>query len=144
VPLNGAAASKKDARNGSRHIVATYDYPDANGTLLFQTVRYDPKDFRQRHPDGRGGWIWNLQGIELVLYNLPALHKAVATGQTIFLPEGEKDVNTLCGLGLAATCSPMGAGKWRESYSEALRGATAQARRMPSKWRRAYTGQLRV
>ena len=34
-----------------RRIVATYDYTDENGTLLYQVVRYDPKDFRQRRPD---------------------------------------------------------------------------------------------
>jgi len=32
-------------------ISATYDYTDESGKLLFQTIRYEPKDFRQRHPD---------------------------------------------------------------------------------------------
>jgi hypothetical protein len=36
--------------------------------------------------------------------------------------EGEKDVDHLMGLGLVATTSPMGAGKWRDHYSESLRG----------------------
>jgi putative DNA primase/helicase len=45
--------------------VATYDYVDENGTLLFQVVRYWPKSFRQRRPDGRGGWVWNLTGVWL-------------------------------------------------------------------------------
>src|SRR5262245_43639267 len=31
-------------------IVATYDYGDETGKLLFQVVRFDPKDFRQRRP----------------------------------------------------------------------------------------------
>ena len=48
-------------------IVATYNYHDHEGKLLFQTVRYEPKDFRQRRPDGSGGWIWNLTGVTLVL-----------------------------------------------------------------------------
>ena len=39
-------------------IVAVYDYRDADGTLLYQVVRYEPKTFRQRRPDGNGGWIW--------------------------------------------------------------------------------------
>ena len=39
-----------------RRIVETYDYTDAAGALLFQVCRYDPKDFRQRRRDGRGGW----------------------------------------------------------------------------------------
>ena len=36
------------------NIVATYDYTDDKGELLYQVVRYDPKDFRQRRPDGKG------------------------------------------------------------------------------------------
>src|SRR5262249_5324349 len=35
-------------------IVATYDYTDADGRLLYQVVRLDPKDFRQRRPDPDG------------------------------------------------------------------------------------------
>jgi hypothetical protein len=47
--------------NGSRQIVATYDYRDERGTLLYEVVRLEPGDngakktFRQRRPDGRGG-----------------------------------------------------------------------------------------
>ena len=40
-----------------RRIVCEYDYCDADGKLLFQVVRFDPKDFRQRRPDGHGVWI---------------------------------------------------------------------------------------
>jgi hypothetical protein len=49
-------------------IVKTYGYCDENGTLLFQVVRFEPKGFRQRRPDGRGGWIWNLQDTRRVPY----------------------------------------------------------------------------
>lgn len=108
--------------NTPRKIVATYDYTDASGTILFQAMRYVPKDFRQRRPDGHGGWIWNLTGIEPVLYKLPE----VLAASSVMIVEGEKDVETAYRLGLpegwAATCNPMGAGKWRESYSDALRG----------------------
>ena len=44
-------------QNGTGNIAATYDYRDANGALVFQVVRKMPKDFRQRRPDGHGGWI---------------------------------------------------------------------------------------
>jgi hypothetical protein len=50
-----------------RHEVAAYDYTDERGELLYQTVRYEPKDFRQRRPDGSGGWVWKLNGVRLVL-----------------------------------------------------------------------------
>ena len=35
-----------------KQIVATYDYVNENGAIVFQVVRYEPKDFRQRRPDG--------------------------------------------------------------------------------------------
>jgi len=91
-----------------KKIVKTYDYTDESGNLLSQTVRYEPKDFKQRRPDGKGGWVWNLEGIRLVPNNLPEIIKA----ETVFIVEGEKDVETLRGIGLTATCNPMGAGKW--------------------------------
>jgi hypothetical protein len=105
------------------NIVSTYDYPDADGQLLYQAVRLDPKDFRQRRPDGNGDWIWNLQGVRRVLYRLPQVLKAVADGHTVFVVEGEKDADNLARLGLVATTNAGGAGKWTKAYSETLRGA---------------------
>jgi 5S rRNA maturation endonuclease (ribonuclease M5) len=108
-------------RNGSTpewNIVKTYDYTDENGALLFQCVRLDPKHFRQRRPDGNGGWIDNIRGVPRVLYRLPEVLKA----ETVCVAEGEKDVDTLCTLGFTATTNPLGAGKWRDEYSETLRG----------------------
>src|SRR4030095_16983762 len=81
--------------NGSSKIVATYDYTDEAGKLLFQCVRYQPKDFRQRQPDGKGGWIWNLEGVRRVLYRLPEVLKS----KTVCVAEGEKDCDNLCALG---------------------------------------------
>jgi hypothetical protein len=104
-------------------IVAAYNYPDENGEVLFQVVRLEPKDFRQRRPDGRGGWIWNLQDTRRVLYRVPELEQAVAAGETIYVPEGEKDVDNLRALGVAATTNPGGVKKWRQQYAEHLRGA---------------------
>jgi hypothetical protein len=100
-------------------IVATYDYKDEEGQLLYQVVRYEPKEFRQRRPDGRGGWIWNLEGVRRVLYRLPELLMA-NPADWIFIVEGEKDVDRLYDEGLVATTCPMGAGKWNDSFSEFL------------------------
>jgi hypothetical protein len=104
-----------------RHIVATYDYRDAAGMLSFRVVRYEPKGFRQRRPDGHGGWIWNLQGVERVLYRLPEL-LAADPDEPVLIPEGEQDVDRVRALGFVATTNPGGAGKWRPEYSEPLRG----------------------
>ncbi len=106
-----------------RKIVATYDYRAADGTLLFQVVRYDPKSFAQRRPDGRGGWLWTLDGIERVLYRLPDVLEAVRRGEEIYVTEGEKDADAICAAGGVATCNPGGAGKWRAEYAETLRAA---------------------
>jgi putative DNA primase/helicase len=106
-------------RNYQRKIEGDhYDYVDEQGMLLYQCVRYVPKDFRQRRPDGRGGWIWNLKGVRLVLYRLPQ----VLAAETVFVVEGEKDVHTLESWGVVATCNPMGARKWRPEYSDSLAG----------------------
>ena len=108
---------------GGDNIECTYDYTDEYGELLFQAVRKIPKDFRQRRPDGNGGWIWNLQETRRVVYRLPEVIEALADKQTIHIAEGEKDVDNLWNVGLAATCNPMGAGKWLENYNELFRGA---------------------
>ncbi len=96
-----------------RKIVATYDYTDSQGNLIFQTVRYEPKDFRQRRPDGKGEWVYNLQGVNTVPYRL----QTVIEPSDVLIVEGEKDVETLRGLGFVATCNPMGAGKWKPVYN---------------------------
>lgn len=118
VPKN---PTKKPARQAAvegnsakPEIVATYDYVDETGKLLYQVVRYKPKDFRQRRPDGNGGWSWNVRGVRRILYNLPAL----LTAGDVFIVEGEKDVHTLEKMGLVATTSPGGAGKFTSEYTK--------------------------
>ena len=96
----------------SRQIAATYDYCDERGELLFQVVRFNPKDFRQRRPNGNGGWIWTVKGTRQVLYRLPELI-AASPDARVYIPEGEKDVDNLANLGLVATCNPGGAAKLR-------------------------------
>jgi hypothetical protein len=106
-----------------KNVVAAYDYTDEAGKLLFQVVRLEPKSFRQRRPDGNGDWIWSLGETSRVLYRLPELAEAVALERTIFIAEGEKAVDALCTLGVPATCSPGGAKKWCDEYSQHLSGA---------------------
>ena len=118
----GDLFAENGKRNG-REILTTYDYTDAGGALLYQVVRYAPKDFRQRRPDGNGGWAWNLRGVDRVLYRLPKVVEAVAAGRRVFVVEGERDVEAVEVAGKVATCNPGGAGKWRREYSETLRGA---------------------
>lgn len=109
------------SKGNGRRIVATYAYHDAAGHLLYETVRYQPKDFRQRQPDGNGGWTWNLDGVDRVLYGLPGL-LAAAREKIIYIVEGEADCDRLASLGLIASTNVGGAGKWKDEYSECLRG----------------------
>lgn len=113
---------------GKGQIVATYDYINEDGELLYQAVRYEPKDFRQRKPNGQGGWIWSIKGVARTLYRLPEVLAALAEGQTVYVCEGEKDVEAARSLGLVATCNAMGAdngtgNKWLPEFGELLRGA---------------------
>lgn len=108
----------------SRAIEATYDYTDAEGVLRYQVVRYRPKAFKQRTPDGRGGWTWKGPGkSELLIYRLPEVIAAVSAGDTIYVVEGEKDVEALRKLGLTATCCSGGAGHWPNGCSGYFAGA---------------------
>lgn len=109
---------ERSSRSAPLQIVATYDYRDATGGLAFQVVRLEPKDFRQRRPNGRGGWEWKA-GDRALLYHLPEL-LAAGTDEVVYLPEGEKDADRLIGLGLLATTSAGGAGKWSDGNSRWL------------------------
>lgn len=103
----------------ARRDLAHYDYRDEAGRLVYQVVRFEPKDFRQRRPDGAGGWIWNLHDTRRVVYRLNEL-----IGHTsVVIVEGEKDADRLWAEGIPATTNVGGAGKWRSDYTTQLRAA---------------------
>ena len=105
--------------NGGRgkRIEAKYSYTDEHGVLLYQNVRFEPKDFRQRRLDRKGRWIWKLGHIRRVLYNLPA----VLAAHEVLIVEGEKDAEAGNTLGLTSTTSG-GTGSWREEFSDSVFG----------------------
>ena len=104
-------------------VVATYDYRDEYGGTLFRVVRYEPKNFKQCAPDGKGGWSWSIKGVRQVPFRLPETLEAIRDGRTIYIPEGEKDALALVKFGLDATCNAGGAGKWRPEFADHFRGA---------------------
>ena len=125
---------RKDGKPQPR-IVKVYDYMDAEGKLRHQTLRYEPKMFRQRRPAAEGEragnkqasrdregnwWIWSLSGITPVLYRLPQL--LAKPEEMVFIFEGEKDADEAAAADakiLATTC-PMGACKWKNEYTQTL------------------------
>ena len=115
---------KKEA--GSK-ITAVYDYEDEDGILRFQVCRIEPgkdgrkKDFRQRQPDGAGGWTWKTKGLQKFPYRLKELASSDRSAP-VFVVEGEKQVDFLRTQGLIATCNPGGAGKWLKSYAKFFDG----------------------
>jgi hypothetical protein len=115
VMTAAAAQSRRDKPKG--RIDATYDYTDADGKLLYQVLRYEPKAFSQRRPDGNGGWIPKLEE-RRVLYRMPDLLKY--PDGTIFFCEGEKDVDRVAGLGHCATT--VACGKWTNECVKSLAG----------------------
>lgn len=96
------------------HIVETYQYLNEQGDYLWHVERWEPKTFRVRPglppPAARR------------LYRSELLPMARQTNQTVYVVEGEKDVNTLVGEGVVAVCGVGGAGSWLPSYSDQLAG----------------------
>jgi hypothetical protein len=103
----------------ARKFICSYDYIDLSGNLIHSTVRWEPKRFSQRrpNPDKPGEWIWNLDGIETILYRLKEWHNK----RWVILAEGEKDCDNLAALGLPATTNPQGAEKWCDTYTQYFR-----------------------
>jgi hypothetical protein len=117
VTAAGLTMADLQGERSERRIDAEYSYVDAAGRELFQVVRYDPKDFRQRRNDpATGEWTWSTRGVEKVVYRLDQLQGKAVT----FIVEGERDVHTLEGLDLPATCNPGGTGKWTDKYTAQL------------------------
>jgi putative DNA primase/helicase len=112
-------ASDRSYQMASRpRLTVTYDYLDECGQLLYQVLRFEPKDFRQRHPDGVGGWTWK-KGERQVLYRLPR----VLSAPIVFLVEGEKDCQALEAHGFIATTAAGGAkAPWLDSFTDSLAG----------------------
>ena len=97
-------------------IVAVYKYPGG-----VQKLRKSDKSFSWRRPDGKGGWIYNRQGVS------PSLYVAGEISRAVFVCEGEKDADNLHRLGCDAVSGADGAGpgKWKPEYTEQLRGCCA-------------------
>jgi len=101
-------------------ITNIYEYYNADGEMSYQVVRYQPKSFRQRRPDGKGGFLWNMNDVEPLPYNLLGILKQ--PDAPVFIVEGERAADRLIKLGLVATTSHGGAGKWSDTLSPYFEG----------------------
>jgi hypothetical protein len=87
--------------------VAEYIYRDPEGRRSRKVVRTADKQFPQYRWTG-SNWQLGVRDVPIYPYRL----QDVIASDTVFVVEGEKDVDRLAGLGFAATTNPMGAGKW--------------------------------
>lgn len=118
----GKGQGKASRKKPLGELECVYQYKDLSGRVIYETCRFqNPKDFRQRQPDPArsGEYLWHLNGIaEIIPYNL----QAVSRTDTVYIVEGEKDVETLARHSLVASCNPMGAGKWWDSMTPYFNG----------------------
>lgn len=107
---------------GGSVISDRYVYVDENGNNLIRVSRTEPKGFFQERWE-EGEWKPGLRETRRVLYQLPVVSAAAASGDTVYVVEGEKDALMLLDRGVAATTCLGGAGKWNDSYTASLEGA---------------------
>lgn len=103
-------------------LVAIYNYHDIGGNYCFTKLRLDGKKilygmlknnrFSYGFPRSKPR-----KSFKAIYGDIAAVKKAVASGQKVFIPEGEKDVDTLTKLGYAAL-TYGGANDWRFELTE--------------------------
>jgi hypothetical protein len=108
-----------DESGAIAYVIERVEYRNADGSFVLKDGKHK-KTFRQRRPDREhpGEWLWNVDGISKILYRLPEVVEAVASGYLVFVVEGEGKVDALRALGIAATTNPGGAGKWQPEFSD--------------------------
>lgn len=106
-------------------IQEVYYYEKPDGSVAHINIRFVPKDFRQGGIGPNGRYQAHTKGIEMLLWNLPAVIETAKKGGTVYLCEGEKDAKNAKALGLCSTTMPMGAGKkkWKPEWTQFLIGS---------------------
>ena len=110
-----------------KKIEAIYDYVSCNGTYAFTKIRLEGKKIlygilaNERFSYGLPKDTPR-KSLKAIYGNVKALNNAVAEGKSIFIAEGEKDVDTLTKQGyIAFTCG--GANDWQSDFAELVKGA---------------------
>lgn len=110
-----------------KKIVETYDYVDQSGKYLYSKIRFEKDENGKKEMlygvlNKEKDWFqYGLKEKRKTLYNLPEIREAAAQKRTIYYVEGEKDVETLRGLGLIATTAGS-SGDWRRFFSKYFSG----------------------
>lgn len=110
-----------------KKIVEIYDYVDEGGKYLYSKIRFEKDENGKKEMlygvlNKEKDWFqYGLKGKHKTLYNLLEIREAAAQKRTIYYVEGEKDVETLRGLGLIATTAGS-SGDWRRFFSKYFSG----------------------
>lgn len=105
-----------------------YRYEDEQGKELYRKIRIEPgfagkdKSFYSERTNENGVVIKNLQGCRRMLYRLPEVLQGIADQKTIFITEGEKDVDNLFSRSLIATTASESL-KWSDEFTKTLEEA---------------------
>lgn len=109
-----------------RKIEAVYNYVSINGEYAYTKIRLEGKKMLfGMLKDGR--FEYGLKGrnkkeFNAIFGSVPRIKEAIERNEPIFIPEGEKDVNTLIKKGYTAfSCG--GANDWNKNVSELCNGA---------------------
>jgi hypothetical protein len=116
----GIAKQVQQTIQPARYMSKAYDYIDEHGECIYQVVRYEPKTFRQRRPDGKGGWVWNIKDVTPVPYNLPGI--ITDKDSAVWVVEGEKCAQMLIKQGFLATTNHGGAKNWSADLNKWFAG----------------------
>ncbi|HAY15180.1 MAG TPA: phage/plasmid primase, P4 family [Fimbriimonadaceae bacterium] len=113
-----------DGKSGYRYSLAAgyYEYRKARGTYhgLWKATTHRKRMATVPEPE----LVW-LEAIAPDLYRAKETYEAAQAGHPIWLVEGEKDANFMVQHGLFATTRHDGGGakKWRQRYTDTLKGA---------------------
>src|SRR5829696_4205697 len=149
---NGEGRGRNGSKKPKRRMCLTgvYDYKTPDGEFVrHHSLRFEPapndeqhhpkcrvehcysnrkdKDFRQARPNsGSSGYVYGLDGVQTVPYNLRDVMRASLDGGVVIWVEGEKDAdNGKERLGLTTTTCPMGAKHFKPHYAVYFTGAHA-------------------
>lgn len=133
--LVGAAPAIGIELTGGFTITETYSYTDHRSMNLYDRIYFVGPDGQLgdtfAYPLTGDWWLWSRDRvtlsddglyhptddrIPLVMFNLPEIRRA----EEVYVVPNERDVLALEGLGITATCSPTGTGRFRLSFIETI------------------------
>lgn len=128
VPKKSNWKSYIESREGKR-IEAVYHYYSIAGGYAFTKIRLEGKKILygrladDRFTYGLGHDTSRKSFKAIYGSSLTEIHKAIADGRPIFIPEGEKDVDTLISKGYTAFAYG-GVNDWQSDFAEVVTGAS--------------------